>query len=87
VEDEARAGGGGVTGHDKAKRPSDLREQLEAAARRVVEQLRASAVAVEASDVAARVVEEHQNLPEVRKRLDFIWRHIEGYVESILAEG
>ena len=49
--------------------------------------MRASAVAVQAADVAARVVEEHQNIPDVRKRLDFIWRHIEDYVEAILAAG
>ena len=68
-------------------RPSDLRAELEAAARRVVDQLRTSAEVVEASVVAARVLEEHQNVPAVRKRLDFMWRHIEDYVETILAAG
>jgi len=74
-----------VSAGDLDKRPSELRAELEAAARRVVDQLRASAVAVQAADVAARVVEEHQNLPEVRKRLDFMWRHLEEYVETILS--
>ena len=76
-----------MSGYNRGRRPSELRAELEAAARRVVAQLRASAVAVEAADVAARVVEEHQNVPEVRKRLDFMWRHIEDYVETILARG
>ena len=74
-----------MSASDEGKRPSELRAELEAAARRVVDQLRASAVEVQAADVAARVVEEHQNIPEVRKRLDFMWRHIEEYVETILS--
>ena len=85
-EDEARVvSGGSVSASEHGKRPSDLRAELEAAARRVVDQLRASAVVVQAADVAARVVEEHQDIPEVRKRLDFMWRHIEEYVETILS--
>ena len=76
-----------MSADDPNRRPSELRAELEAAARRVVDQLRVSAVAIEAADVAARVVEEHQNIPDVRKRLDFMWRHIEGYVETILSSG
>ncbi|HEY1586744.1 MAG TPA: hypothetical protein VGH63_13710 [Polyangia bacterium] len=71
---------------DTRRRPSELRERLEAEARRIVDEARSSSVPVEPAEIAARVVAAHQDLPDVRQRLEFMWRHLEEYVTALLAE-
>lgn len=67
------------------RRPSELREQLEADARRIVAEARSLSTAIEPAEIAARVVAAHQDLPDVRQRLEFMWRHIEEYVIALVA--
>lgn len=72
-------------GNRERRRPSELREQLEAEARRIVDEARSSALPVEPAEIAARIVAAHQELPDVRQRLDFMWRHLEEYVAALVA--
>lgn len=71
---------------DARRRPSELREQLEAEARSIVDEARRSSLLLDPAEIAARVVAAHQDLPDVRQRLDFMWRHLEEYVIALLAE-